>query len=50
VRKLFRAAAAQGWLAYRPGGRIAFGAESYGRLRLWIGHEFAWTRRLLAAV
>jgi hypothetical protein len=50
VRKLFGAAAAQGWLAYRPGGRIAFGAESYSRLRLWIGHEFAWTRRLLAAV
>jgi hypothetical protein len=50
VRKLFGAAAAQGWLAYRPGGRIAFSAESYGRLRLWIGHEFAWTRRLLAAV
>jgi hypothetical protein len=50
VRKLFGAAAAHGWLAYRPGGRIAFSAESYGRLRLWIGHEFAWTRRLLATV
>ena len=50
VRKLFGAAAAHGWLVYEPGGRIAFSAESYGRLRLWIGHEFVWTRRLLAAV
>ena len=50
VRKLFNHAAAHGWLVYEPGGRIAFSAESYGRLRLWIGHEFVWTRRLLALV
>ena len=31
VRKLFAAAAAQGWLAYEAGGRVAFRADFYGR-------------------
>jgi hypothetical protein len=50
VLKLFGDAAAQGWLAYQAGGRVEFSAESYDRLRLWVGYEFAWTRRLLMAV
>jgi hypothetical protein len=47
VRKLFAAAAGQKWLSYERGGRIVFSAETYTRLRLWIAHEFAWTRWLL---
>lgn len=50
IRKLFGNAAGPGWLAYEHGGRVTFSAECYGRLRLWIGHEFAWTRRLLEPV
>jgi hypothetical protein len=50
VRKLFGHAAVQGWLAYAPGGRISFSPACHARLRLWIGYEFVWTRRLLAAL
>lgn len=46
VRKLFGAAAANGWLDFEPKGRLTIDAARFARLRLWIGLEFAWTRRL----
>lgn len=47
VRKLFAAAAAQGWLAFEAGGRLAIPAANFARFRLWFGYEFVWTRRLV---
>jgi hypothetical protein len=49
VRKLFVAAADQGWLNFEAGGRLTIGPERLARYRLWFGHEFAWVRRLVCA-
>ena len=48
VRKLFSEAAARGWLNFAQGGRLSIAPEAFARLRLWIGYEFAWARRLIA--
>lgn len=47
VRKLFRAAAARDWLIFEDGGRLTIPATTFSRFRLWFGHEFVWTHRLV---
>lgn len=50
VRKLFSAAAEQDWLFFETGGRLAVPPAALDRFRLWFGHEFAWTRRLVGTL
>lgn len=50
VRKLFAAAADQDWLCFESGGRLTLAPPEFDRFRLWFGHEFAWTRRLVGTL